>query len=108
MTTPAVFPRTLLGWAQLVAICFAIIGGVFGGVAFMITRNAPPVYSEPSELLLERLDSIIETQGEIRNDIRDLQGDVDNLKVDTGELKTDVQWLKLLLPNTRADTTPPR
>ncbi len=103
------FPTTLGGWMQIAVYGTILIGATFGGTAFLLTRN-----SGGDEIILERLNSIIETQGdiknkqdEIRNDLRDLQGDVDGLKVDTGELKTDVQWLKLLLPNTRADTNPP-
>ncbi len=115
MTTP--FPKTVSGWMQIIVYTTIIIGAVFAGTAFLLHRTEPPSpqYNQDNNVILERLDSIIETQGdiknrqdEIRNDIRGLQGDVNSLKNDTSELKTDVDWLKRLLPNTRADNGNPR
>ncbi len=105
MTTP--FPRTVSGWMQIIVYTTVIIGAVFAGTAFLLHRSDPPSpqYNQDNNIILERLDSIIETQediksrqDEIRNDLRDLQGDVSGLKSETSELKTNVDWLKRYLP----------
>ncbi len=96
-------PKTMVGWATLIATLIVIAGAIVTGV----TR-----YNQPRvelQLLFEKIDSVIEGQDDIRGDIKGLKGDVDSLKDDVeglrGEVEdlktkvsvmgTDIQWLKL-------------
>ncbi len=93
MTTPAVLPRTLLGWAQLIGITFALIGGVFGATAFLLNRG-----DGGNAVILELLNDVRQEQMEIRNDLRDIKNELGEVQATAKELETNVDWLKRYLP----------
>ncbi len=93
MTTPAVFPKTVSGWLQIIAYTVAIIGAVFGATAFLINRDGGD-----DRVILELLNDVRQEQMEIRNDLRDIKNELGEVQATAKELETNVDWLKRYLP----------